>query len=187
MFYTSMLKDQTPDDFKQHVKNYDTCNHFSDFKRIEEIPNIIDGTQRQARLHTCFQSCKDYIYDDYKDVYYIDTRPNCTDLADTDERYLLCLPSDEHCEQTIHDDETTIGGKYSYNPTTGIIALIIATPIQFLFEIFCIYLVKVKVNTDKASETNKLLIYQVLITIIFALLNALFMKDMYTVFTYGRP
>ena len=46
---------------------------------------------------------------------------------------------------------------------------------------------KVKVNTDKASETNKLLIYQVLITSIFTYLMALFLKDLYDVFTFGRP
>ena len=92
-------------------------------------------------------------------MYYIDTRPNCTDLADADERYLLCLHADEMCEKTIHEDEIMVSKDVSFNPTVGIYALIIATPIQFLFELFCIYLVKVKVNTDKASETSKLLIY----------------------------
>lgn len=66
-------------------------------------------------------------------------------------------------------------------------ALIISTPLQFMFELFCIYLVKVKVDSDKASETNKLLMYQVLITLIFAFLQALFIKDLYNVFTFGRP
>ena len=75
----------------------------------------------------------------------------------------------------------------SINLRVGLWALAFAIPLQFLFELFCIYLVKVKVNTDKASETNKLLIYQVLITMIFAFLNALFLKDVYDVFTYGRP
>ena len=185
--YSSNLKTQTPEIFKKHVQDYDTCNHYADFKQIEVIPKIRDGTNRQARLHTCFESCKDYVYDDYKDVYFIDTRPNCTDLADSDERYLLCLHTDEQCEKTMHDDEVVMSSSFSFNPRVGLVALIIATPIQFLFELFCIYLVKVKVNTDKASETNKLLIYQVLVTLIFALLQALFLKDIYNVFTFGRP
>ena len=63
------------------------------------------------------------------------------------------------CEKTVHLDEVFISNEISLNPKVGLIALLIATPIQFLFELFCIYLVKVKVNTDKASETNKLLIY----------------------------
>ena len=84
------------------MKNYNKCNDYADFKAIEEIPRITDGTHRQARLHTCFESCKNYRYDDYKEVYFIDTRPNCTDLADSDERYLLCLQADEMCEKTVH-------------------------------------------------------------------------------------
>lgn len=63
----------------------------------------------------------------------------------------------------------------------------LATPIQFFFELFCIYLVKVKVNTDRASENCKLLSYQVAITMIFIMLGAMFIHDIYNVFAYGRP
>lgn len=109
------------------MDNYNTCNNYADFKQIEKITKVID--ERQARLHTCFESCKDYIYDDYKDVYYIDTRPNCTDLVKTDERYLLCLQTDESCEKTQHDDAVVMSSTISFNPRVGITALIIATPI----------------------------------------------------------
>ena len=108
-------------------------------------------------------------------------------MVETDERYLLCAHTDETCEKTQHNDEVVMSSTFSMNPRVGLWALVFATPIQFLFELFCIYLVKVKVNTDKASETNKLLIYQVLITMIFAFLQSMFLKDMYNVLTYGRP
>jgi len=70
----------------------------------------------------------------------------------------------------MHQDETVVTSTLSVNPKVGLMALIISTPLQFMFELFCIYLVKVKVDSDKASETNKLLMYQVLITLIFAFL-----------------
>ena len=93
------------------------------------IPKISDGTNRQARLHTCFESCKDYIYDDYKDVYFIDTRPNCTDLVDADERYLLCLHTNEQCEKTQHDDEVIVSSSISINLRVGLWALAFAIPL----------------------------------------------------------
>jgi hypothetical protein len=41
---------------------------------------VRDGTQRQEILHTCFKNCKDYNYDEYKDIFYFDNRKNCSDV-----------------------------------------------------------------------------------------------------------
>ena len=96
--------------FNYHVDNYDKCNSFTKLTLGHEI--IDDGSNRQARLHTCFRSCKDYIYDDFKEIYHIDTRPNCTEeekMTPRPEQYLLCLHTDEECEQTIHHNEINVG------------------------------------------------------------------------------
>lgn len=41
----------------------------------------------------------------------------------------------------------------------GILAIIISNPIQFVFELLCIYLVKIKISGIKASENLKILIF----------------------------
>ena len=88
----------------------------------------IDGSGRQSRLHTCFQNCKSYIYDELKEVYTIDTRPNCTDFTETDERYLMCLYADEQCEQTVHEEEVGVG-EIKITMLLGLFAVIYATPV----------------------------------------------------------
>jgi len=87
----------------------------------------IDGSGRQARIATCFLSCKDYIYDDFKSIYTLDTRQNCSDLAPTDERYTMCLYEDDECEQTIHEQEFG-WGPIQITVNIGLIAMIFATP-----------------------------------------------------------
>lgn len=123
-------------------------------------------------------NCKDYKYDDYipegmpnekiqfKDVFTIDTRPNCTretdltipHLNDGDERFLLCLYPVDKCEQTKHEEEGG-WGNIKIVIIRGIFAVIYATPVQFIFELLCIYLIKIKHNDQKAGENCKVLTF----------------------------
>jgi len=74
------------------------------------------------------------------------------------ERYLLCLYPEDSCEQTVYAEE--IGwGHFTIAPYKGLLAVVFSTPAQFLFELFCIFLIKVKHNTEKASENCKILSY----------------------------
>lgn len=88
------------DTFAKYQQEYQKCYDFS--QQILDYKKAIDGSGRQVNLHTCFENCKDYIYDDYKFIYTIDTRVNCTeydqDENEDHERYLLCLYPDEKCE-----------------------------------------------------------------------------------------
>jgi hypothetical protein len=153
---------------------------------VENYPYTSDGSFRQNRLHTCFKNCKDYIYDDKKVNYLIDNRPNCTDLAPTAERFLICLYDDDVCEKTVLAEEYGYG-KISFAFITGIIAVLIASPLQFFYEFLCIQLVKIKQNTDKASENCKLLAFQIFMTLVSAYMYFHAISIIYSIVTVGRP
>lgn len=71
----SMIAEST----QQMIKtDYAQCASFSE--QILEYETVRDGTQRQEILHTCFKNCKDYNYDEYKDIFYFDNRKNCSDV-----------------------------------------------------------------------------------------------------------
>jgi hypothetical protein len=65
-------------------------------------------------------------------------------------------------------------------------SIVLSTIPQFIFEYFCIYLIKVKHNPDKASENCSLLSYQFLIVIIYCYLILHSMHDLILVGGYGR-
>lgn len=162
----------------EYDKDYGQCKATSETDFILSFPNVLDGTDRQQRVHTCFRNCKDYIYDNYipdghpkgiiqyKDVFTVDTRPNCTvetdltipHLNENDERFLLCLYPVDDCEQTVHAEEGG-WGQVKIVITRGIFAVIYATPVQFIFELLCIYLIKIKHNDQKAGENCKILTF----------------------------
>ena len=58
-------------------KDYAQCDSYSD--DILEFKTVRDGSFRQEKLHTCFRNCKNYNYDEYKEIFTIDTRKNCSD------------------------------------------------------------------------------------------------------------
>ena len=171
--------------FDDHQKNYDQC--LAHTEKVLDHQFVIDGSGRQAQIHTCFLNCKNYIYDDFKQNYTMDTRPNCTDWdAQGGERYLLCLYQDETCEKTVLKEEEGWGTiQFSY--IKSLLAIAISTPIQFLFELFCIYLVKVKQNGEKASENCKILTYQLILVGTYMFLLFKVVQYAYDVLEYGRP
>jgi hypothetical protein len=77
--YTSHMSMISEETFAVFNQDYETCSAFVDENL--EYPEVREGTGRQERLHTCFDNCKDYIYDDFKNVYTFDNRINCTELA----------------------------------------------------------------------------------------------------------
>lgn len=121
-----------------------------------------------------------------KEIYTLDTRPNCTDQIDDAEQYLLCLSPDEFCEQTVHDSEEGYG-VVKITPLRGLFAVIFATPVQFIFELLCIYLVKIKNNNEKVSENCKILSFQIFMTMVYCYLIFQAIHDLYEVLTFGRP
>lgn len=83
--------------------------------------------------------------------YTLDTRPNCTtDLEEKSptgsyEEYLLCLKMDEPCENTMHADEVKVGA-LQVAIIKALVAIVIANPVQFAYELLFIYLVKFRVK-----------------------------------------
>jgi hypothetical protein len=68
----------------------------------------------------------------------------------------MCLYPDDECEQTVHADE--IGSDpVLVARTKGLIALLIANPIQFIFELLSIYLIKIRFDDQKVGDNCMIL------------------------------
>ena len=65
--------------------------------------------------------------------------------------------------------------------------MLIATPLQFIWELACVYLVKIKHNQDKAGEARKMLTFQIILTIVYLYLLAQLIHDIYEIIYHGRP
>ena len=141
------------------------------------------------RIHSCFENCKDYIYDEFKSVFTKDTRVNCTEYDKpankNHERYLLCLYPDESCESTVHEDEIGVD-PIIVSWMKGIIALGIANPVQVIFELLCIYLIKIKYDDQKAGDNCKVLTFQLFVTFIYIYVFFLSVNYFILIFRVGR-
>lgn len=58
---------------------------------------------------------------------------------------MLCLYPTEECEKTEHPEEIGFG-EVKISVTRGVMAVVFSTPVQFIFELLCIYLIKIKHN-----------------------------------------
>ena len=70
----------------------------------------------------------------------------------------MCLYPSEKCEKTILKEEEG-WGEIKIAVFKGLLAVVFATPLQFIFELLCIYLVKIKLNPDKASDNCSILTF----------------------------
>lgn len=93
----------------------------------------------------------------------------------------------EQCEKTVLAEEVSIGAGMTVAVYRGIFAILIANPLQFIFELLSIYLVKIKVSGQKPDENCKLLSLQSFITIIYMVLLCAGIAQVYTTLMYGRP
>jgi len=98
---------------------------------------VIGGIQK--KVNVCFPFCKD------EDSLAInDTRAQCI------EESLLCVMPQEECYLKIIKDEIilkkgdTLKSTLSFSPIYSILAIVATTPIQFLFDLFCVYVSKIK-------------------------------------------
>lgn len=67
------------------------------------------------------------------------------------ERYLLCVDFNDDCDYTKIYEE--IGDDLlQFCFIKGVYTILVANPIQFIFEFICIYLVKKKIIGDKPLE-----------------------------------
>jgi hypothetical protein len=101
-----------------------------------------------------------------------ETRPNCVDLPPEERDQIICLYPEEQCEMTTAPSEF---GTYdaSLSPEIAIYALLICTPLQFLFEFMCVMLARMKVvNHENTLEPLRLLLSQILVTAIFTVIIA---------------
>jgi hypothetical protein len=71
---------------------------------------------------------------------------NCVDLPPSERDKIICLYPDEVCEQTSVANEF---GEHdaSISPELAVYAMLICTPLQFLFEFMCVVLAKTRSKT----------------------------------------
>lgn len=83
---------------------------------------------------------------------------------------MLCLYPEEDCEFTTLDSEYTLFGSgkdaVSFSPLVALIAMLIIMPIKFLFELWCIFLARQKLDKTLKSS-SKLMMYQIFTTALF--------------------
>jgi uncharacterized membrane protein YozB (DUF420 family) len=116
----------------------------------------------------------------------MDTRINCTELAPENERYMICLYPKEPCEMTVHPEE--LGwGEVKISISKGSLAVAFSTPVQFIWELLCIYLIKIRHNKEKASESCKMLSFQIFMVLFYLYLVAQVTHDLYLTLSFGRP
>jgi hypothetical protein len=133
-----MYEFKKPDAAKGHsgIQHYNKCKGFIGSNSFYEF---IDHLGRQPRIHSCFSYC---INGD--DPLVIgETRVNCVDLPPEERDKIICLYPEETCEQTTVRSEFG-DNNASISPEIAIYAMLICTPLQFIFEFMCIMLAKTK-------------------------------------------
>jgi hypothetical protein len=100
---------------------------------------MIDHFNRQAHIHTCFSYC---INGDDPNVIG-ETRVNCVDLPPEERDKIICLYPEEECEMTTVASEFG-DNNASISPEIAVYAMLICTPLQFIFELLCVMLARTK-------------------------------------------
>lgn len=84
---------------------------------------------------------------------------------------IVCVMPTDQCEKTSVAGEVFLtpdmDPTYTFSPTSAILAVLAANPFQFIFDMLCIYLQKMKINKDSVKQNCTLLSYQVFIVALF--------------------
>ena len=99
------------------------------------------------------------------------------------------MPTDT-CEKTTVKGEVYLtedeDPRYTFSPQIALYAILVANPLQFIFDLMCIYLQKMKINTESAKQNCKLLASQIFVTIIFIYLTFQSIYFIMTTLFYGQ-
>lgn len=126
-YYNQLYSFPKPDSVKRAygLDYYHKCEGYTDMNEIyHEVPT---PDKRQARLHTCFPSCKE----EENQSFEVDVRPACSDIPSDQRDTLMCLYPEESCEFTLVADEVKLSsdGTAALSPSIAIIAFLAANPI----------------------------------------------------------
>lgn len=97
----------------------------------------------------------------------------------------MCLYPEDECEQTVHSDEVG-SDPIIIAWIRGLIALCIANPIQFIFELLSIYLIKIGFDEQKVGDNCKILTFQLFITFFYVYVFAQGIHDFILISRHGR-
>jgi hypothetical protein len=95
---------------------------------------------RQIRTHSCFSYCTN----GKNSAVLGEDRKECVDLKPELRDQIICvLPTDE-CEKTTVRGEVFLTAEkshtYSFSPALAMLAILASNPVQFVFDMLCIYL-----------------------------------------------
>jgi len=137
------------------LQDYEQCKSYILQNPKYETARSDTGLNRQVRTHTCFSFCASG-----EDKFILgDDRPQCVDLKPSERDQIVCLYPNDQCERTSVAGEVALSERKvnklpvdtAFAPALGIIAMLLANPIQFLFELACMFLFKYKANKDSAK------------------------------------
>lgn len=131
------------------IDNFNTCVGF--VSSNDGYPMASEDTTRQVRLHTCFSYCRN----GNEAWFQGDDRPNCVDLVPSERTSLICLYPDDTCEGTTAFNSWL----NAVSVRLGIAAIFAANALQLVFEVLCLLLMKMKVNSESAKENCNLLAF----------------------------
>ena len=122
---------------------------------------------------------------------------NCVDLPPEERDKIICLYPEEECEQTSVASEF---GDHdaSISPELAVYAMLICTPLQFIFELMCVFLAKTRskyffhinhIVTDPNNtwESFKLLAFQIFVAGVYVYIIAQSAYFIEIVASEGRP
>lgn len=116
-------------------------------------------SSRQIRTHSCFSYCTN----GKDDAVLGEDRLECVDLRPSERDQILCVMPEDECEKTTVQGEVFLTAershKYSFSPQLALWSVLIANPIQFIWDMLSIYLQKYKINKELAKQSCYLLSY----------------------------
>jgi hypothetical protein len=165
--------------------NYQIWKNF-----INENPTFewIYNDERQARIHTCFNYCRNGVEEGFRD----DNRPLCSSLSASQQNYLLWVSPEEEWEFSMISSEVYFGERsknsISFSPLLAFIASIIVSPIYFIFDILCIILARIKADSvHSLKESGKVMAFQVLMTMMFVIITVTAIHYLVLTHKFARP
>lgn len=120
------------------VKNYEKCKSY--ILENEGFAMSRFDPSRQIRVHSCFSYCTN----GQDDAVLGEDRQECVDLKPSERDQILCVMPEDECEKTTVKGEVFLTAershKYSFSPQIALWSILIANPIQFIWDLLCIYL-----------------------------------------------
>ena len=160
--------------WKSTLDDYNQCKSY--ILDWQDYPMSLVEPKRQIRTHSCFSYCRNGDDSNFMG----DDRPDCIALEPEERDQLICLYPDDRCETTSVSNPIVLGTIEFKNADgeiyeeqllfafeAAILAMILANPLQILWDMLTVHLRMIKVDRDNAKKSCILLSFQVFIAFLY--------------------